>query len=289
MNKPSFVRIPLILLTAVLIAALPVTALAAEQTAKRFPIGIFNLYLSDELQGPLFGPVKKATIKTGQSRWTATFTRDGKLVSREQFIPGLTNETIFYEDGRPVKRTEAIGTDGQTVMFVRYDPAFVSFKLMTPGQDSAMVEVGSGTLNPQGLVTAKTFRISDNVLYEAMYEYDSGGLVGREIARITDRGTDTVERAYDKSGRILSRLSTSSSRIAGQPATEKLNKLEYRYNLKGQLTDAFFQADSPPSAVTLTIQGEYDNRGNWTSLVMTRHATAGQATAQTFTQEIEYY
>ncbi len=284
MKIPFSARALALLLAVLLLAALPAAALAAEP-AKRFPAGLFTLHLSDELQGPLFGPVKKVTLRSGESYWTVSFARDGKPLSRGQFVPNLVNELIVYEAGRPVKRTESSDADRQAVIAVRYDQAGRAFKLVAPGQDGAPLEVGAGTLTPQGLIAAKTFRFGGGIIYEAVYEYSPAGLVTREVARMTKRGTVTVDRAYDQAGRILSRLYVSSAQPDGPPAAENQNKLEYRYDLKGQLTDVHFQTDKTPAAVTIAVQGEYDNRGNWTRLVMNRR----DAPAQTFTQEIEYY
>ncbi|MDR7867149.1 MAG: hypothetical protein RIN56_10020 [Sporomusaceae bacterium] len=288
MKNPLRTRILAILLAALFTAALPCAALAAERPPQRIPAGIFNLFLSDELQGPLQGPVKKVTVKSGESYWSASFAHDGKPLSREQFIPGFTNEEIAYEAGRPVKRIENAG-DKQVVYFVRYDPAGRTFKLLVPTLGGKMAELGAGTMDANGLVTAKTVRYAEGVLYEAAYEYSPAGLVARESSRLTKRGTINIERAYDKSGRILSRLTVNSPQPDGQPNAESQNKLEYRYDLRGRLTDAFYQSDKPATTVTLSIQGEYDKRGNWTRLVMTRRDANGQASAQTFTQEIEYY
>ena len=44
-------------------AALPAATLADAPPAKRFPAGLFPRHLSDELQGPRFGPVKNAARK----------------------------------------------------------------------------------------------------------------------------------------------------------------------------------------------------------------------------------
>jgi hypothetical protein len=288
MKTPFRTRILAILLAALFVAALPCAALAAERLPQRIPAGIFNLFLSDELQGPLLGPVKKATVKNGESYWSASFGHDGKPLSREQFIPGLTNEEITYEDGRPVKRVENAG-EKQIVSFVRYDPSGRAFKLLVPVLGGKMAELGAGTMDARGLVTAKTVRFAEGALYEAAYEYSPAGLVTRETSRQTKRGTINIERAYDKNGRILSRLFVSSSQPDGPATAEGQNKLEYRYDLRGRLTDAFYQSDKPAATVTLSIQGEYDKHGNWTRLVMTRRDANGQAAAQTFTQEIEYY
>ncbi len=289
MKTPFRTRILALLLAALFAAALPCAALAAERAPQRIPAGIFNLYLSDELQGPLLGPVKKVTVKNGESYWSASFSPDGKPLSREQFIPGFTNEEIIYEAGRSAKRVENVGTDKQTVYFVRYDPSGRTFKLLAPALGGKMAELGAGTMDDRGLVTAKTIRYAEGVLYEAAYEYSPAGLVTRETSRLTKRGTMNIDRSYDKSGRILSRLSVSSPQPDGPAAAESQNKLEYRYDLRGRLTDAFYQSDKPAATVTLSIQGEYDKYGNWTRLVMTRRDANGQASAQTFTQEIAYY
>lgn len=288
MKTPFRTRILATLLAALFIAALPCAALAAEQPAQRIPAGIFNLFLSDELQGPLFGPVKKVTVKNGESFWSASFAHDGKPLSREQFIPGFTKEEITFEAGRPVKRVESTG-DKQVVYFVGYDPSGRNFKILAPALGGKMAELGAGTMDARGLVTAKTVRYAEGVLYEAVYEYNPAGLATRESSRLTKRGIITIERTYDKNGRILSRLNVNSSQPDGPPNAESQNKLEYRYDLRGRLTDAFYQSDKPATTVTLAIQGEYDKRGNWTRLVMTRRDANGQISTQTFTQEIEYY
>ncbi|MDT8902357.1 hypothetical protein [Anaeroselena agilis] len=282
-------RILALLLAVFFVAALPCAALAAERLPQRIPAGLFNLFLSDELQGPLYGPVKKVTVKSGESYWAASFDRGGKPLSREQFIPGFTNEQIAYEAGRPAKRVENAGTDKQTVYFVHYDPAGRGFKLLAPALGGKMAELGSGTTDGRGLVTAKTIRYAEGVLYDAAYEYNPAGLVTRETSRLTKRGTVNIERVYDKSGRILSRLFVSSPQPDGPATAESTNKLEYRYDLSGRLTDAFYQSDKPAATVTLSVKGEYDKHGNWTRLVMTRRDANGQASSQTFTQEIEYY
>jgi hypothetical protein len=287
MKKPSYARILALLLAALVI--LPGAVLAAEKSTQRFPAGIFNLYLSDELQGPLLGPVKKVTVKTGESRWSASFDHDGKPLSREQFIPGLTNEEIIYEAGRPVKRLENIPAGKQSALFVQYDASGRAFRVVAPALGGQTAELGGGTLDANGRVIAKTVRYPEGVLYEAIYEYNPAGLLIREASRMTKHGTLNVERAYDANGRILSRLLVGSAQPDGPATAETQNKLEYRYDLRGHLTDAFFQADKPPASVTLAIQGEYDKHGNWTRLIMTRRDANGQAAAQTFTQEIEYY
>ncbi len=287
MKTPSRTRLLAILLAACFVAALPCAALAAERPLQHIPAGIFNLFLSDELQGPLLGPVKKVTVKSGESRWSASFGHDGRPLSREQLIPGLTGEEITYEAGRPVKRVENAG-DKQTTYFVRYEAGGV-FKLLVPTLGGKMLELGSGTMDARGLVTAKTVHLAEGVLYEASYEYSPAGLVTRETVRQTKRGTINIERAYDKNGRILSRLSVNSPQPDGPASAVSQNKLEYRYDLRGRLTDAFYQSDKPAATVTLSVQGEYDKHGNWTRLVMTRRDANGQTAAQTFTQEIEYY
>ena len=288
MKTPFRTRILATLLAALFAAALPCAALAAERPPQRIPAGIFNLFLSDELQGPLLGPVKKATVKSGESYWSASFAHDGKPLRREQFIPGFINEEIAYEAGRPVKRIENAG-DRQLVYLVRYDPSGRTFKLLLPALGGKIAELGAGTMDARGLVSAKTVRYPEGVLYEAAYEYNPAGLAIRESSRLTKRGTISIERVYDKSGRILSRLTVNSPQPGGPAATESTNKLEYRYDLSGRLTDAFYQSDKPATTVALSIQGEYDRRGNWTRLVMTRHDANGQISTQTFTQEIEYY
>lgn len=287
MKKPSYARILAIVLAILVIV--PCAALAAEKSSQRFPAGIFNLYLSDELQGPLRGPVKKATVKSGESRWSASFAHDGKPLSREQFIPGFTNEEIIYEAGRPVKRVENIAAGKQSALLVQYDAPGRAFRIVAPALGGQIVELGGGTLDANGRVIAKTVRISEGVLYEAIYEYNPAGLLVREASRMTGRGTQNIGRTYDADGRIMSRLLIGSSQPDGPATADTQNKLEYRYDLRGRLTDAFFQADKPPASVTLAIQGEYDKRGNWTRLVMTRRDANGQASTQTFTQEIEYY
>jgi hypothetical protein len=287
MKKPLYARVLALVLAVFVI--LPCAALAAEKGSSRFPAGIFNLYLSDELQGPLFGPVKKVTVKTGESRWSVSFDHDGKPLSRQQFIPGFTNEEVIYEGGRPVKRVENIAAGKQTTLFVQYDMSGRAFRVVAPALGGQVVELGGGTLDAYGRVIARTVRYPDSVLYEAVYEYNPAGLLIREASRMTKRGTLNIERAYDANGRILSRLLVGSAQPDGPAAAETQNKLEYRYDLRGRLTDAFFQADKPPSSVTIAIQGKYDKHGNWTRLVMTRRVANGQAAAQTFTQEIEYY
>lgn len=289
MKHPFVSRTLALTIAALLVAALPTATHAAPLPAKRFPADLFPLHLSDELQGPLFGPVKKAILKNGESYWTVSFSRDGRPLGREQFIPGLTSEAVVFDAGRPVKRLESPGTDRQTVVLVSYDSAGRSFKLTTPGQSGTMAEFGAGTLSPQGFVAAKTIRFSDGGLHEAVYEYDAAGLVARELSHTTRRGTTTVDRVYDRTGRILSRLTVGSSQPDGPPAADGQSKLEYRYDLQGRLTDIFFLTDKPPAAVNISVQGEYDGYGNWTKLVMTKRDAAGQTATQVFTQNIEYY
>lgn len=288
MKMPFAARSLTLLLAALLLAAAPAAALAAEGPSCRYPAGLFNLNLSDELQGPLFGPVKKATLRSGESYWSASFGRDGRPFSREQFVPGVINEVVVYEAGRPVKRIDNPGTDRQAIIAVRYDGAGRAFKLLVPGPGGAVTEAGGGTLTPQGQVAAKTFRYGGTV-YEAVYEYGPAGLVTREVAHMTNRGTVTVERAFDKAGRILSRLQVGSSRPDGPPTADGQNKLDYRYDLKGQLIDIYFQTDKSAAGVPFAIQAVYDDHGNWTRLAMARRDPGGQMNIQVFTQEIEYY
>lgn len=293
MPRTTPVRLLALLLVApLLLLALPLAAGAApDQGSKRYLADMFPLMLSDELQGPLLGPVKKATLRAGESWWAVTFAPDGKPLSREQYIPGLTHEIILYEGGRAVKRIENPGTDKQGESRIRYD-GNRAYKVEYIAKDGKPVEVSSGALSPQGLVTARTIKFGDGVtVYDVNFEYSPAGLPVRETGRLTKRGTATIERVYDKNGRILSRTQTLSPQPDGPPTATGLNKLEYRYDLKGQLTEAHFQADNPPAAVAIAIQGEYDQHGNWTKLTMTRRDAAGQQPAQPqiFTQEIEYH
>lgn len=282
---PAACRLLALAVAVLLASALP--AGAAGQTGS-FPLGIFATYLSDELQGPLFGPVKKVTIRNGGSSWSAAFAPGGQPLARELLIPGLTHEILTYEAGRVVKRVHNPGTAQESVCFIRYNEAGRSFSVLFPTRDGSFAEAGSGTLTPQGLIAAKSLRLPDgSPLFDIASEYNAAGLPVREVARYARHGAITVERSYDDSGRILRRTQINSPLPDGPVSFSGASRIEYRYDSQGRLTEAVFQTTA--SATALAIQGSYDRYGNWIKLVMTRRNPAPEQAPAVFTQEIEYY
>ena len=266
------VHITLALFT-ILMLSLFSTTNAKPTTIKRYPSDLFSMGPKDELCGPFYGPVRKATIRFGEAYWSVTFARDGTPMQRVENVPGSTQLYVSYDEtGRPVESMKVFRSQ-RDYRTIQYNDANQTFNI-----DSR----NYGTLNSKGLIKSSISDTKSGFYYNQEWEYTSDGLIGKHVVHTPILGVTTFERIYDSAGRTLSCIVYNQLKTSTGPSTS-MTQTDYRYDTSGHLTTIVYREGVVP------VEDTWDSFSNWTTRKLFYRNSDGSIVTKTFTQEIEYY